>query len=217
MLRQIRKTTKDPPFRCVFNCTSLHSQSSGILTSRLVNSLLILTSRLVNNPLILTSCLVNNLCWHHVLQSDEDEDNYDEVRYRIEQSIIKERLTRLAAYGSSETSPLGDDAATEEQGAAKGSINCEAIHKRFNINSCYLCKNATAKDKRVEKKKSNLDSDLCIPVLSVFNTFFLCNDRWNSYRKLSLMGPSAYKPPPPAIGSSTCGQNITSDYKPLRI
>ena len=92
------------------------------------------------------------------MQSDEDEDNYDEVRYRIEESIIKERLTRLAANGSPESSPVSDDAATAEQGAAKGSISCEAIHKRFNINSCYLCKSATAKDKREEKKKSNFGS-----------------------------------------------------------
>lgn len=92
------------------------------------------------------------------MQSDEDEDNYDEVRYRIEQSIIKERLTRLATYGSPGSSPLSDDAATEEQGAAMGSVSCEAVHKRFNINSCYLCKNATAKDKKEEKKKSNSGS-----------------------------------------------------------
>lgn len=104
------------------------------------------------------------------MQSDEDEDNYDEVRYRIEQSIIKERLTRLAAYGSPESSPLSADA-VEEQGAAKGSISCEAIHKRFNINSCYLCKNASAKDKREERKKSNFDSCLCILALNVFYTF----------------------------------------------
>ena len=104
------------------------------------------------------------------MQSDEDEDNYDEVRYRIEQSIIKDRLTRLALYGSPGSSPLSDDAATEEQGAAKGSVSCEAIHKRFNINSCYLCKNATAKDKKQGKKKSNLgfcfflySSSLCFP------------------------------------------------------
>ena len=102
------------------------------------------------------------------MQSDEDEDNYDEVRYRIEQSIMKERLTRLAL---AESSPLSDDAGTEEQGAAKGSISCEAIHKRFNINSCYLCKNATAKDKREERKKSNLGFCFCIPVLDVFYTF----------------------------------------------
>ena len=107
------------------------------------------------------------------LQSDEDEDNYDEVRYRIEQSIIKERLTRLATYGSPESSPMSGDAATEEQGAAKGSISCDAIHKRFNINSCYLCKNATAKDKREEKKKSNFGSCLCIPALSVFHAVVL--------------------------------------------
>jgi len=106
------------------------------------------------------------------LQSDEDEDNYDEVRYRIEQSILKERLTRLAAYGSPESSPLSDDGATAEQGAAKGGISCEAIHKRFNINSCYLCKSATAKDKREEKKKSNFGSYVLYLALNVFHTFF---------------------------------------------
>ena len=107
------------------------------------------------------------------MQSDEDEDSFAEVRYRIEQSIIKDRLTRLALYGYPGSSPVSDDAATEEQGAAKGSVSCEAIHKRFNINSCYLCKNATAKDKKQEKKKSNLGSCFfCIPALYVSHTFF---------------------------------------------
>lgn len=89
----------------------------------------------------------------YVLQSDEDEDNFDEVRSAIEQSIIKERLSRLATFGSSDSPPLGEDA-FEEQAAAKDKPTCEAIHKRFNLSSCYLCKYGNAKDKGLEKKKS---------------------------------------------------------------
>ncbi|XP_078345058.1 ankyrin repeat and IBR domain-containing protein 1-like [Oculina patagonica] len=85
-------------------------------------------------------------------ESDEDEDNYDEVRCRIEQSIIKERLSRLAAFGSPDSPPVSSDA-VEDQAAAKEKISCEAIHKRFNLTACYLCKNGNGKDKREEKKK----------------------------------------------------------------
>ena len=91
------------------------------------------------------------------LQSDEDEDNFDEVRFNIEQSIIKERLSRIAAFGSPDSPPLGEDVAGE-QASAKEKISCEAIHKKFNLNSCYLCKNGNAKDKRDERKKSKFCS-----------------------------------------------------------
>ena len=88
------------------------------------------------------------------MQSDEDEDNYDEFHCRIGQSILKERLSRLASYGSPDTPPQGTDA-VEEQAAAKEKVSCEAIHKRFNVSYCYLCKNGNAKDKREERKKGN--------------------------------------------------------------
>ena len=91
------------------------------------------------------------------MQSDEDEDNFDEVHCGIEQSIIKDRLSRLAAYGSPDSAALGGDV-VEEQAAAKYKISCEAIHKRFNLTRCYLCKNGNAKDKMEEKKKSNFCS-----------------------------------------------------------
>ena len=88
-----------------------------------------------------------------VLQSDEDEDNYDEVRSAIEHSIIKERLTRLAAFGSTDSCPLSEDV-FEEQAAAKEKVTCEAIHKRFNLSSCYLCKYGKTKEKGAGRRRS---------------------------------------------------------------
>ena len=93
------------------------------------------------------------------LQSDEDEDNYDEVRSTIEQSIIKERLSRLARLQlNPERLPQSSEGAEEEGQAAAVMevLNCEAIHKKFNLTSCYLCKQGNGEDKREERKKSNM-------------------------------------------------------------
>ena len=90
------------------------------------------------------------------LQSDEDEDNYDEVRSTIEQSIIKERLSRLARLG---LNPEHLPQSGEEEGQAAAVmevLNCEAIHKKFNLTSCYLCKKGNGEDRREERKKSNM-------------------------------------------------------------
>lgn len=85
-------------------------------------------------------------------ESDEDEDNYDEVRSAIEHSIIKERLNRLAAFGSTDSCPLSEDV-FEEQAAAKEKVTCEAIHKRFNLSSCYLCKYGKTKEKGAGRRR----------------------------------------------------------------
>ena len=92
------------------------------------------------------------------LQSDEDEDNYDEVRSTIEQSILKERLSRLARLGFAEhLHPTGEAGEEEHQAAAvMEALNCEAIHKKFNLTSCYLCKQGNGADKREERKKSKM-------------------------------------------------------------
>lgn len=85
-------------------------------------------------------------------ESDEDADNYDEVRSAIEQSIIKERFSRLTSVGSTDSSPFSEDV-FEEQAASKEKVTCEAIHKRFNLSSCYLCKYGKTKEKGAERRR----------------------------------------------------------------
>ena len=76
---------------------------------------------------------------------------------RIEEEILKDRLSRLAKLGFPEQLPLSGDAAEWEHPASvKERLNCKTIHKKFNLTSCYLCKQGNATDRREEKKKSNL-------------------------------------------------------------
>lgn len=94
-----------------------------------------------------------------LFQSDEDKDNYDEVHCTIEQSIMKERLSRLARLGFPEHLPQSAEAAAdleEQAGAIKERLSCDAIHKRFNLTTCSLCKQGNGSDKREERKKRNL-------------------------------------------------------------
>lgn len=87
-------------------------------------------------------------------ESDEDEDNFDEVHCRIEEEILKDRLSRLAKLGFPEQLPQSGDAAEWEHPASvKERLNCKTIHKKFNLTSCYLCKQGNATDRREEKKK----------------------------------------------------------------
>ena len=79
------------------------------------------------------------------------------MRLTIEQSILQERLSRLSRLGLPEHLPHSGDAVEGEQAAAiRERLNCEAIHKRFNLTSCYLCKQGNGEDKRASRKKSNL-------------------------------------------------------------
>lgn len=98
--------------------------------------------------------LVSPLDVNQDSESDEDEDNYDEVRKALEQSILKERLSRLASLGLTGHLPQSSEAVGEEDAAAIGvPFNCEAIHKKFNLSSCDLCKQDDGVGNEEERKK----------------------------------------------------------------
>ncbi|CAH3191983.1 unnamed protein product [Porites evermanni] len=80
-------------------------------------------------------------------ESDEDESNLDEVLSSIEQSILSSRLAKLGIKQS------GDRAEGEQATPLEDRVNCETIHKKFNMTSCYLCKHGYSSNKKEEKKK----------------------------------------------------------------
>lgn len=65
----------------------------------------------------------------------------------IEQSILSSRLAKLGVKQS------GDRAEGEQATPLEDRVNCETIHKKFNMTSCYLCKHGYSSNKKEERKK----------------------------------------------------------------
>ena len=70
----------------------------------------------------------------------------------LEQSILSSRLAKLGIKQS------GDRAEGEQATPLEDRVNCETIHKKFNMTSCYLCEHGYSSSKKEERKKSNLKS-----------------------------------------------------------